>query len=124
MSRKIINPIPHGSTPAAEPLPNRYPFNDIEPAPETLAEARKQAPYARGDVVLTLVAGEGDPVKARVLAVLTEFDSYGFPRHFYRVQVETKAGRWSALWATSHPGWIQGAYARAGLAPDIPERLR
>ena len=104
------------STPTA---PHRYKWDEDGPALEDRQLVRKWAPYQPGDVLL-MPNGEGY-IRARVLRVFTRRNHYDEIVEYYRVQKETKAGYWSKMFTDVHPGQVQRAYWRAGLAPEIPE---
>lgn len=104
--------------------PHRYRWDDDRPAPKTLGDARKMAPYKPGEVVL--VERVLDDLsrcfeRVRIVNILTRFNRYGEPVEWYTAQRETVKGLWSKQWIRIHPGEIQRGYQRAGLAPEMPE---
>lgn len=100
--------------------PHRYTWHDETPEQEQNYKAVKAAaPYKPGDVLL-MPNGEGT-IRARVLYVFARRNHHDEIVEYYRVQKETKAGYWSKMFTDVHPGQVQRAYWRAGLAPDIPD---
>lgn len=122
MSRK--SKLPDLSPVDAYPVaPHRYlynaPFDPAELERTTARQVRDAAPYRPGEVIL-VVYGDGYR-RAYVHAVGCNRDYYGDLRETYEVRPETKAGYFSKLTHTTHPGLVQRAYQRAGQAPEMPE---
>lgn len=99
--------------------PHRYTWESDSLSLEDPQLVRKWAPYQPGDVLL-MPNGEGT-IRARVMRVFVRRNRHDDLVEYYRVQKETKAGYWSKMFTDVHPGQVQRAYYRAGLAPDIPK---
>lgn len=85
----------------------------------TWREVVNAAPYNRGEVVFV---PDGNGYKrAIILSVGVRRNMYGDLVETYDVSAECKDGYFSRLYYAVHPGQIQRAYRRAGLAPEIPE---
>jgi hypothetical protein len=121
MSRQLRNRLTYDPVSSYTVAEHRYVWNPPlqDPMPYTYKEVREAAPYKVGDVVYVV---HGDGYRKAIIAVVDcAKDTYDDWRECYTVFPETKAGHWSKLYYTAHPGFIQRGYQRAGLAPDIPK---
>lgn len=92
-------------------------LGNVADAPDWKA-ARACVPYQAGEVIYVL--NGGGYTRALIAYVGFSRSVYGDRREWYNVQRETKAGYFSKRWTRVHPGFIQHAYQRAGLAPEMP----
>jgi hypothetical protein len=119
MKRKLP-PLPPVSTFTV--APHRYLWND--PPGQDVDESswravRDAAPYKAGEVVY-VVHGDGYRL-AYIVRVDARKNLYDDWQECYEVRPANKSGDvFAARSYTAYPGFIQRAYKRAGLAPEIP----
>lgn len=121
MGRRVFNGPKYLPVSEYEVAPHRYLWDRTTPddLAVTVREVIAAAPYKPGEVVYVVY---GDSYrKAMIYSVSVDRNIYDEWRECYRVFPETKAGLWSKLYYTAHPGYIQRGYQRAGLAPEMPE---
>lgn len=94
---------------------------DVEPKDDKYSSFVATSHYKPGEVVM-VVYGDGF-ARARILNVFAQRKYSGDLGHQYRVQRETKKGRWSRNLYYTWPGYIQRGYLRAGLAPDLEGKI-
>lgn len=119
MARQFKNRPDYGPVSSYEVAEHRYLWNApvADPMPYKWREVRDAAPYKVGEVVYVV---HGDTYRKAIIAVVDcTKDAYDDWRECYKVFPETKAGTWSKLFYVAHPGFIQRAYQRAGLAPEM-----
>lgn len=120
MGRRMKHGVKLGPVADYPVAPHRYLWDKTTPddLAITWREVRDAAPYKVGEVVF-VVYGDGFR-RAYVGAVDVTKDRWDDWRECYQVFPETKAGQWSKLYYTAHPGFVQRGYQRAGLAPEMP----
>lgn len=112
---------PVADTPVA---PHRMKWDaslDVEPKDNKYSSFLETAHYKVGEVVM-VVYGDGF-ARARIVNVTAQRKYDGDLGHQYRVQRETKKGKWGRNLYYTWPGYIQRGYLRAGLAPDLEGKI-
>ncbi len=111
---------PVADTPVA---PHRMLWDSVdeEPKDEKYSSFVASSHYKVGEVVMVVY---GDTfARARIVNVFAQRKYSGDLGHQYKVQRETKKGKWGRHLYYTWPGYIQRGYLRAGLAPDLEGKI-